>query len=1498
MREDIQDIYLLSPLQEGMLFHSAYNPELREYVEQISFNVRGNLNVPTFQKAWQYIVDRNEVLRTSFHWEGLEKPVQVVRKSVKLPIYFQDLKYQLPAQQAEQITSYFRVDRQRSFDLSEPPLLRLAVFRLNDVSYQVVLTFHHVIIDGWSLSLVFNEFAAAQEAFHRVGKPELPSRRPYKDYITWLGEQDLAEAEFYWRRLLSGYKGASRMWVARAPAETLRDAGSGERQLCLPKQLAEALQKRGREHQLTLNTLVQGAWALLMGMYTQQRDVVFGTVVSGRPPQLDGVESMVGLFINTLPTRVDLSSDQTLVQWLKDLQKQQLESRLREFSPLVSIQKWSEIPHGTSFFDSVIVFNNFPTLAQSNGQQGRTDVLVLERLSHPVSIIVSPGADILIRVLYSKSHFDPHAIESIAEHLERLFEAFVSEPQRRLGDFEHLTPQEQQLVRNWSAAEAAGRANCSLIELFEDQVRRTPEAEAVSERRERASYAELNGRANRLAHYLRSLGVGAESVVGFCLERSVDAVATMLAIQKAGGAYLPLDPAYPPERLRSMIEDAGARVVVTNGEWAERVFPASSRLVLLDQVAHILAGQGDDNSQQSLSPESAAYVIYTSGSTGRPKGVVGLHGATVNRLQWMWAEYPYAEDSVGCQKTALSFVDSVWETFGGLLRGVRTIILNQNEVTDIEKLIERLREEGVTRIVLVPSLLSALLGSRRELGADLPKLREWFVSGEELPSELSERFRDCVPLGRLINLYGSSEVAGDATYHEVGFDGVAIGRPITNCSVYVLDDEMRLLPPAVPGEIYVGGAGLARGYVGRPDLTAERFLPDCYSDVPGSRMYRTGDLGRWRTDGTIEFIGRRDQQIKVRGHRIELGEIETQLKTHPAVKDCVAVARPDDAGEQQLVAYVAPRMTDMPDQIKPAGQPSIGSSGGESERVSQWHSVWDETYRNSAPFASDFNIVGWNSSYTGGLISAEEMHEWVDRTTERILSLQPRRVLEIACGTGLLLLRIAPHCDRYVGSDISQQALDYVERQLNEPGRSSRPVSLMRRAADDFDGLDEQSFDAVILNSVVQYFPNVKYLFRVIDGALKLVRPGGFIFVGDIRSLPLLEALQTSIVLERAEESSTLAELRQLVRYRLAQEEELALDPALFPALMQHFACISHVDVQLKRGKYHNELNRFRYDAVLHVGDRKLTADHPYERLYWYKNRLDCKAVRHVLAANRPERLGIFGIPNRRLSPVLDALRAVRAGDDRDTAAAVRRASRSAGSQAADPEDFWSIGDDLQCDVSLRWSPSRDDGAFDVLFTRSRDSSDVSSRAFDDELGFPIKAWTQYANNPLKTVMSRNLVPELKEHLRERLPDYMVPGSFLLLDEMPLTPNGKIDRRSLPSVDAVGRRGESRYVEPRTATEESLVQIWRGLLGATRIGTTDNFFEIGGHSIRAMQLISRIRETFGVTLPLRAVFDAPTISALAQLIETQLPHSESVESTERPIASLDRGAYRIRTSLP
>jgi amino acid adenylation domain-containing protein len=923
-KDDVEQIYELSPVQQAMLFHSLYAPESGVYVVQLSLRLSGHLDVLAFTRAWERLVERHGTLRTAFYWEEIEKPVQVVYRHVDLEVHRESWRGLGAGEQRARLAEYQDADRERGFDLAAPPLLRLALFELDAAVHQLVWSHHHLLSDGWSQGLLLKELFTCYAAFERGEQPALASPRPYRDYIGWLQRQDLGEAEAFWRRSLAGFTSPTLLagdGGEGEPAEQphYRDARRCEQRL--PVAETAALREAARRHRLTLNTVVQGAWALLLARNTGARDVVFGATVAGRPTDLPGAESIVGPFINTLPARVEVAPEERFAPWLATLQERQVEQRRYDYAPLYQVQQWSELPPGAALFDNLLVFENFPVdaaLAALLPDLALGEVVANELTNYPCNVVVFPGAELAVEIRYDAGRFAATAVERRLAHLIGLLRAFTTDPERPLGDLPLLSAAERhQVLVEWSGAAAAAAETAGLATLhgrFAAQAQRAPAAPAVTCAGAGLTYGELDRRANQLAHRLRRLGVGPDRRVGLCLERSLDLVVGILGILKAGGAYLPLDPRYPRERLAYMIEDAGARVLVGSAE-ALAALPAAGAAVPLDAEGESLDQLPDTDPEPRVDGANLAYVIYTSGSTGRPKGTLVTHANVTRLFDATAAWFGFGAADVWTLFHSYAFDFSVWEMWGALLHGGRLVVVPYEVSRSPAAFYDLLTGERVTVLNQTPSAFAPLQRedeSRAAGGDGLPALRLVVFGGEALePASLAPWFaRHGDERPRLVNMYGITETTVHVTHRPLrsadatGHRRSLLGVPLPDLALYVLDPDLRPAPIGVAGELVVGGAGLARGYLGRPELTAARFVPDPAGGRPGARLYRSGDLGRFLADGELEFLGRIDQQVKIRGFRIELGEVEAALARHPAVRECAVVAREDAPGGRQLVAYV------------------------------------------------------------------------------------------------------------------------------------------------------------------------------------------------------------------------------------------------------------------------------------------------------------------------------------------------------------------------------------------------------------------------------------------------------------------------------------------------------------------------------------------------------------------------------------------------------------------
>lgn len=1024
-----------------------------------------------------------------------------------------------------------------------------------------------------------------------------------------------------------------------------------------------------------------------------------------------------------------------------------------------------------------------------------------------------------------------------------------------------------------------------LHQLIEAQAQRTPDKLAVVFEQSQLTYRELNQRANRLAHHLQALGAMPEVLIGIYLERSLEMVIGILGILKAGGAYVPLDPMYPKERLAFMLEDSQAPVIVTQQGLVEDLPARGAKVICLDTDGPAIAQESDEDPESLVKPHNCAYVIYTSGSTGRPKGVAMVQRALVNLITWQLSgvgpQAGLAQPAKTLQFAPLSFDVSFQEIFSTLAAGGTLVLISEELRLDAVRLLEFLHQQAIERIFLpfvalqsLAQVASASLengadhqaGAVRE-GAALPLvLRDMITAGEQLRITRDlVRFFSSLSGCTLHNHYGPTEAHVVTSYTLEGPPEQwpalpPIGKPIANVQTLILDASMQSIAPGETGELYLGGICLARGYLNNSKLTAERFIEKPLGDPTAPRLYKTGDLARMLPDGNIEYLGRVDSQVKVRGYRIELGEIEVVLGQHPAVQVAVVAAREDMPGDKRLVAYIVenlqyPALEDQEQKLEP-----------QAEQVSRWQKVYDEAYRQSVPpLGADptFNTSGYNSSYTGLPTPAAEMREWLDHTVERILSLRPRRVLELGCGTGMLLFRIAPRCTQYWGADLSHVALDYIQQQLLRPGFRLPQVKLLQRTADDFTGIQAESFDAVILNSVAQCFPSIDYLLSVLDQAINVIKPGGFIFVGDIPNLALREAFYTSVELHKASSLFSKEQLRQRVKNRMTLEQELIIDPGFFFALKQHLPKIDQVQIQLKRGRHRNELTRFRYDVILHV-DSKLAPITDLPWLDWQQEKLSLSEARRQLIEDKPTVLGFRRVPNARLMAEAKTMEWLKGQEGPETVDEWREVLHELEATGIDPEGLWALGDELPYSVFINWSGPDAEAYYDAVFRRRIRADEVMPViSFPWEARVSPRPWESYATKPLAERSTGELMPQLRTFLQQKLPYYMVPSAFVIVDKLPLTPSGKVDRRALSAPGMTRPDLKVPFVAPRTPVEEVLAGIWAEILRLDRIGIHDDFFELGGHSLTAVQIISRLSQTLDVEIAFHRFFEAPTVAELA-----------------------------------
>jgi amino acid adenylation domain-containing protein len=1435
------------------------------YNESLTVRFRGPLDLEALRGAFRQVVARHESLRTVISGAG-DTQQFLPATAVEAELPFADWSALVASVQQARLDEVHSQEANTPFDLVNGPLFRGRIIKLSEQLHLLIFTGHHLICDGSSSAVILAELG---QCYSASCQGRLCSLNPAKQFGEFAREQagrlaspEGAEDETWWvSQFLEPIPSLELPSDQPRSLDSINRAGIARG--VIPSETFQALKRVSALLGCTVFATLLCGFNVFLHRVSRQDELAVGIFSSGQA--MSGWSDLVGHCVNMLPIRSSLRGKSTFKEYVtavKSLLLDVNEHGNYTYGRLLQKLRLAREPGRSPLLDAI--FN-----LERKGDEGVTfQGLEIEVDQNPHGFVTfslflnirETASELILDLEYNQGLFKAETMQRWLGHYQTLLQGLIANPQAMIAELPLLQEAEKdRLLRQWNETDAEYPGNACLHQLFERQTKETPNATALVFGDQLVTYRELNERAETLAGHLQHLGVGPESLVGICMERSPAMVAGMLGVLKAGGAYVPLDPAYPRERLAFILKDTAAPVLLTNGgedrNWIEEL----PELEIMDLETFALGdGSGTCRQHERLengpAPENLAYVIYTSGSTGIPKGVQIEHRNAVSFVHWAKTVFTREELSGVLASTSICFDLSVFEIFLPLACG-GTVVLAR----DALELATLPARNKVTLINTVPSAMTELL----RMEAVPESVQTVNLAGEPLSASLVQELYGMPRIEKVYDLYGPSESTTYSTFALRQKEGpVTIGRPIANTHIHILDSHLQPVPIGVPGELFVGGAGLARGYLNRPELTAEKFI---VSPIGGGskRLYRTGDLARYLPDGNIEFLGRIDQQVKVRGFRIEPGEIESAIKQHASVRDSVVLAREDRPGDKRLVAYVVP-------------ETPTDANGGQTEGkwlsniVSQFESGYsaaiEETSRESLTTRDPtLSIYAWS----GLEKTEEEVTEWIDQVAARILPLQPKRLLEIGCGTGLVLFRIAPEVAEYVATDLSQVAIDNVEHRLQGDKLASR-VKLFCRMADNFEELP-RGFDGVILNAVLEYFPGADYLLRVLKGAVDVVKPGGFVFLGAVPNLALHDVFHAGEQLRLARDGAPAEEVWKRARKRRAEDQRLLVTPEFFRGLSQEIPQITHVEIKALGGSFENEASRLiedtYYDVILHLGARP-----PENGLGcwtdWQQAPLDLDGLVRELGKMDGKWIGLANVPHNRVLSRLHAVELLKSWPG--TVGELREALKARPAETGLDE---LLSRTLHCKVEVAWSHSAEDGLCDVVLWRDREgdaSAPIAPVSDRDRDRKAFKSLRSHVGNPLHAKLARELVPDLRAFLAARLPAYMVPGELVLLEEIPRTPNGKIDRRALPAPRQEEIVSEESFVAPRTSAEQTLARIWCDVLGVKQVGINDDFFELGGHSLLVTQVVSRIRHTFQVEIPMRRLFEQPTIAGIAPLLEDLL----------------------------
>ncbi|MGV0816246.1 amino acid adenylation domain-containing protein, partial [Mycolicibacterium boenickei] len=1460
----------LSYAQQRLWFLNRFEDGAATYNMPIAFRINGALDLGALDAALDDVITRHESLRTVFRVVDGVPSQKVLPPQQGLwrrngPAMVQvgedDLAGELTA-----LAGY-------TFDLASEIPIRAQIYHVGPEQYVLGIVLHHIAFDGWSMAPMARDVGEAYR-LRTLGQAPAWSPLPvqYADYTLWqqgwLGSESdpdsvLASQLRYWRREL-----ADLPEVVSLPTDRPRPPVPSYRgdavDLRIDPEAWAGIKAVATAHNATVSMVLQAAIAVALHRAGVGNDIALGTPIAGRMDQ--ALDELVGFFVNTWVLRVGVDPALPFSEVLERVRQKALDAYANQDVPFELLVERLNPTRSTShhpLFQVALAFQNNarpeirlddldvePVTADIRTARFDLEIDLREMPSGDASALFdlkaaapAEGRGALMAagtVAYATDLYDRSSIERLVGWFGRVVDVVVADTSVVVGEVGLLDHDEQDLVlHKWSGAGVSAPVGLA-PELLAAAVAADPDAVAVIDGTHELSYRQLDEVSSRLARALIEAGVGPERAVGVAMGRCAELVIAWWAVLKAGGVYVPVDPGHPAERIATVLDTAEAVCVLTRGmgglegTGGHLVIP----LDVVDLSEHSADPVTDSDRLAPLSVDDAAYVIFTSGSTGTPKGVAISHAGVLGVAAAHHDLLGLGPRSRVLMVAAPTFDASIFEWLWAVAARAALVVAPPDSYAG-DALAEVLASRRVDAALITPTVLATLDP------AQVDGLDTLVTGGEACPAELvaawavSAREEEKKTPRRMFNAYGPTEVTIWSTWSAVSAgEPVRIGAPVPGTHALVLDARLNPAPVGVVGELYLAGPTVARGYVGRPDLTADRFVANPFG-APGTRLYRTGDLVRWTDKGCLEYLGRADAQIKLRGQRLELGEIENTLLTCPKVTRAAAAVHRGSTGVDHLVGYIVLEQTSNADH--------------DADVVDQWQGIYDELYDadlDTVEFGNDFR--GWNSSYTDDPIPLHEMEEWRSATVDRILALRPQRVLELGVGSGLLLSQLAPKCVEYWGTDFSAPTIQKLQSAVAGHHWGDR-VHLLTRPAHITEELPQNQFDMVVINSVVQYFPSAGYLAEVIDKAVDLLAPGGTLFVGDVRNHSLQGAFQTGIALARSRNGTDTDEIRQRVQRAMLGEPELLLAPEFFTTWAADHPSVAGIGIQVKRGEADNELSRYRYDVIVHKSPTQVCSLSSAPNWAW-THCAGLSGLHTKLTGQHPSTVRVTGIPRAGVITDVVTEQALSAG--LPVVEALVHADTGAADDVVTPEMVYRLGEAAGYHVAVTWGAQP--GTLDAVFIATSDGQGLPALTDLYQPATDSRQRGGYANDP----HTNSKVTAVRQWLADRLPEYMVPSQIVVLDEFPLTSSGKIDRKALPEPTFVA----TSFRAPETDMEKIVAEVFTEVLGLGRTGLDDDFFVLGGDSLIAIRVCARLQSALGRDVPVRYLFDAPTVGGLADYL--------------------------------
>ena len=1429
------------------------------YHRPMILRIKGALNSKGLAYSLRALVNRHEVLRTVIlSDEG--QPYQHIMDKDTWELSVNDgLRF---SEDFEGLQNYIKQTINKPFDLSKDHMIRANLIVFNDYDNILILTLHHIASDLWTSSVLVKEMMEYYSAYVENRPSELPLLPiQYADYAIWqrnyLQGEILDKKIDYWKGKLGGVA------VLELPTDHPRPAiwstHGASKEFSIDKKLSADLQALSLKQGATLFMTLLAAFKVLLHRYSGQEDICVGSPIANRTQK--EVEGLIGFFVNTLALRSEVNSDSSFVQLLQKIKITMLEAYENQETPFEKVVDAVVLERDLSrnpLFQILFALQNtseVPTLRFGDlnlSEETHEDKTTLFDISFFITE-TTDGLQLLVQ--YSTVLYGDQTINRMVSHFKQLLSSIVAAPQEKIGELRMLTQEEEkELLYDFNDTVVDYPSAKTIVDLFEEQASKTPESSAIVFEKEHLSYRDLNERANQLAHYLRSKGIKEDTLVPICIERGIDMIIGILGILKAGGAYVPIDPEYPQERISYMIEDIGATIIVSSQQSRSKILAAISwDIIELDGDWLNIGKEAVVNLQTDTQPHHLAYVIYTSGSTGKPKGVMIEHRSVVNFLMSMANDVEFASDSSILSVTTFSFDICYLEFFLPMICGGKLFIVSREVAVDGFKLAENISSYCPTHLQATPSTWQLLLECEWENKESIIIM----IGGEAVKETLKDKL---TKIGRVFNLYGPTETTIWSAVKKLDMNNkVSIGKPIANTSIYIVNEQQQLCPVTIAGEIYIGGDGLSRGYLNHPELTAEKFINHPFNKESGEKVYKTGDLGRWLPDGNIEYLKRKDDQVKIRGYRIELGEIESALIKSNLVNQATVLVRENEENNKRLVGYYIPQW-----QVVKAKERELYA-----DKVKGWQEIYESEYSNTETgIDEEFDINIWKDSFTGEPIPPEHMHEWLQDIVQIILDEKPEHVLEVGTGTGLIYYQLAGKVKKYIGTDFSTSSINRIRENIKKGLKDYGPTELQVCAAHEVLLEKEEPVDTIILNSIIQYFPGEDYMTEVIGKSISLLKGKGRIIIGDVRDNRLLGLFKARLRIEKRPNALAIQEFEWLVEQDILKEEELCFSPEYFYNLKSVYKQITHIEIKWKQGVFINELTLYRYNVIIHVGEEAEMIKPDWQR---WSDIADKQTVINQLKQGTGV-VALQEVPNPRLWQE-QLLSKARKDKLVSTVGDLVNIMDTEGIESKQIKEILSIAqangyayrlfldqDALKVNVLIELNPSKS-------FIQQPDSEKNNNPDIS------------LTNIPLFSDINLLLQKDIRSLLQQSLPEYMIPSELIALRKMPLTNNGKVDRKFLSQRQERAVVNKFNYEPPGTKIERSLVKIWQELLGIESIGINENFFELGGHSLLAMRVISAIRKELKVDLRIKDLFQYTTISDLSEYIESEYDFSDELDTS-------------------